>query len=93
MQDRDNLKAKEEQLKIEQQQFEVSANKVKQSSDKLAPERERVEIEQQKFEEEKNEPDVWFFDHIYLENMYEMQNRINSRERIVGWYSSGPKIK
>jgi len=45
------------------------------------------------FEEEKNEPDVWFFDHIYLENMYEMQNRINSRERIVGWYSSGPKIK
>jgi 26S proteasome regulatory subunit N8 len=45
------------------------------------------------FEEEKNEPEVWFFDHIYLENMFEMQNRINSREKIVGWYSSGPKIR
>lgn len=45
------------------------------------------------FEEEKNEPEVWFLDHIYLENMFEMQNRINSREKIIGWYSSGPKIK
>lgn len=45
------------------------------------------------FEEELNEPDVWFFDHIYHENMFEMQSRINTREKIIGWYSSGPKIK
>ena len=45
------------------------------------------------FEEELNEPDVWFFDHIYAEKMFEMMNRINSRERIIGWYSSGPKIR
>jgi len=25
--------------------------------------------------------------------MFEMQNRINSREKIIGWYSTGPKIK
>ena len=45
------------------------------------------------FEEELNEPDVWFFDHIYHENMFNMMRRINSKEKIIGWYSSGPKIK
>lgn len=45
------------------------------------------------FEEDKNEPNIWFFDHIYHENMYNMMRRINGREKILGWYSSGPEIR
>jgi 26S proteasome regulatory subunit N8 len=45
------------------------------------------------FEEDAQEPDIWFFDHIYHEQMFNMMRRINAKERIVGWYSSGPKIK
>ncbi len=45
------------------------------------------------FDEDLNDPSVWFFDHIYHETMYNMMHKINSKERIVGWYSSGPKIK
>ena len=45
------------------------------------------------FEEELNDPDVWFFDHIYAEDMYGMMRRINGKEKIIGWYSSGPRIK
>jgi len=45
------------------------------------------------FEEDKDEPDIWFYDHIYHENMYNMMRKINSREKIVGWYSTGPDIK
>lgn len=35
---------------------------------------------------------MWFLDHNYLENMLAMFRKVNARERIVGWYSSGPKI-
>ena len=45
------------------------------------------------FEEDKDEPNIWFFDHIYHENMFNMMRRINSREKIIGWYSTGPDIK
>ncbi len=46
------------------------------------------------FEEDKDEPDsVWFFDHIYHENMFNMMRKINSKEKIIGWYSTGPDIK
>jgi len=45
------------------------------------------------FEEDPVEPNVWFFDHIYHETMYNMMRKINSKEKIVGWYSSGPSIK
>ena len=45
------------------------------------------------FEEDLKDKDVWFVDHIYHEHMYTMFRKINSKERIVGWYSSGPKIK
>jgi len=46
------------------------------------------------FEEDIKEPDmVWFFDNIYHENMFNMFRKINSREKIVGWYSTGPDIK
>jgi 26S proteasome regulatory subunit N8 len=45
------------------------------------------------FEEEKDDPSIWFFDHIYHEKMYNMMRRINGREKIIGWYSTGPDIK
>jgi len=31
-------------------------------------------------------------DHEYLENMYAMFKKVNARERIVGWYHTGPKL-
>eukprot|EP00727_Mastigamoeba_balamuthi_P002065 m51a1_g11856 putative 26s proteasome non-atpase regulatory subunit 7 (526) ;mRNA; r:497674-499955 len=42
------------------------------------------------FEEEGK---VWFLDHNYLENMAHMCRKVNARETIVGWYSTGPKIR
>eukprot|EP00347_Sterkiella_histriomuscorum_P010033 403338947 len=45
------------------------------------------------FDEELQEPNVWFFDHIYHETMYNMMRKINSKEKIIGWYSTGPSIK
>ena len=45
------------------------------------------------FDEDLQDPQVWFFDHVYHEDMFNMMRKINSRERIVGWYSSGPAIK
>mgnify|MGYP003905828309 FL=1 len=45
------------------------------------------------FEEEKDDENIWFFDHIYHENMFNMMRKINSREKIIGWYSTGPDIK
>ena len=41
------------------------------------------------FEEDEK---IWFLDHIYHEEMYLMFRKINSKEKIVGWYSSGPSI-
>ena len=45
------------------------------------------------FEEDPKDKKVWYVDHIYSEQMYEMFQKINSKEKIVGWYSSGPKIR
>ena len=45
------------------------------------------------FEEDPQDPKVWFLDHNYLETMFGMFKRINAREKIVGWYSSGPGVK
>lgn len=44
------------------------------------------------FEEDEKDSSVWFLDHDYLENMFAMFRKVNARERIVGWYSTGPKI-
>lgn len=44
------------------------------------------------FEEDERDSSVWFLDHDYLENMFRMFRKVNARERIVGWYSTGPKI-
>ncbi|CAD7939182.1 unnamed protein product [Amoebophrya sp. A120] len=45
------------------------------------------------FEEEARDPNVWFLDHNYHEQLSGMHKKVNAKEHIVGWYSSGPKIK
>ena len=60
------------------------------------------------FDEDQRNPEVWFLDHSYLENMAAMFRKVNcknlvnisikikclflARERIVGWYHTGPKL-
>lgn len=44
------------------------------------------------FEEDPRDPRVWFLDHNYHENMFQMFKKVNTKERVVGWYSTGPKI-
>jgi len=45
------------------------------------------------FEEDLKTPSIWYLDHNYLETMARMYRKVNAREQIVGFYSSGPKIK
>eukprot|EP00756_Hemistasia_phaeocysticola_P021846 Hpha_TRINITY_DN15798_c2_g15::TRINITY_DN15798_c2_g15_i1::g.40496::m.40496/K03038/PSMD7, RPN8; 26S proteasome regulatory subunit N8 len=45
------------------------------------------------FEEDANKTDIWFFDHHYLEDMFAMFKKVNAKEKIIGWYSTGPKLK
>lgn len=45
------------------------------------------------FEEDAKDPSVWFFDHLYHENMFAMFKKVNAKEKVVGWYHTGPKIK
>ncbi|KAL7662559.1 MPN domain-containing protein [[Candida] zeylanoides] len=45
------------------------------------------------FEEDEKNPEVWFLDHNYIEAMCEMFKKINAREKLIGWYHSGPKLR
>jgi 26S proteasome regulatory subunit N8 len=45
------------------------------------------------FEEDAKDPTVWFLDHNYHEEMYTMFKKINAKEKVLGWYSTGPKIR
>ncbi|KAF4667452.1 26S proteasome non-ATPase regulatory subunit 7 [Perkinsus chesapeaki] len=45
------------------------------------------------FEEDLRDPQVWFVDHNYHEKMYAMFKKVSQKEVVVGWYSSGPRIK
>jgi len=45
------------------------------------------------FEEEDNTSSIWYLDHNFLENMGAMYKKVNARENVVGWYSTGPRIK
>lgn len=45
------------------------------------------------FEEDARDPQVWFLDHNFHEQMFGMFKKVNQKERMVGWYSTGPKIK
>ncbi len=44
------------------------------------------------FEEDPRDPRVWFMDHNYHENLFQMFKKVNTKERVVGWYSTGPRI-
>lgn len=45
------------------------------------------------FEEDEKDKDVWFLDHDYLDNMFEMFRKVNASEHVVGWYHTGPKLR
>jgi proteasome lid subunit RPN8/RPN11 len=45
------------------------------------------------FEEDPKNTNVMYLDHDYLEVMANMFRRINAKERIVGFYSTGPQIR
>lgn len=45
------------------------------------------------FEEDEKDPSVWFLDHNYVESMNEMFKKVNAREKLIGWYHSGPKLR
>lgn len=45
------------------------------------------------FEEDETNPSIWFLDHNFLENMGGMFKKVNARENVVGWYSTGPRIR
>lgn len=45
------------------------------------------------FEEDENNPHIWFLDHSYLENMYRMFKKVNAREKVIGWYHTGPRLR
>ncbi|BFZ55621.1 proteasome regulatory particle subunit [Savitreella phatthalungensis] len=45
------------------------------------------------FEEDEKNPSVWFLDHNFVESMYDMYKKINAKEKMIGWYHSGPKLR
>mmetsp|Transcript_40672 Transcript_40672/g.112963 ORF Transcript_40672/g.112963 Transcript_40672/m.112963 type:complete len:332 (-) Transcript_40672:96-1091(-) len=45
------------------------------------------------FEEDAKDPETWFLDHQYLDKMFSMFEKVSAREKIVGFYSTGPKIR
>ncbi|CZS88687.1 probable 26S proteasome regulatory subunit RPN8 [Rhynchosporium agropyri] len=45
------------------------------------------------FEEDERDESVWFLDHNYVESMTDMFKKINAKEKLVGWYHSGPKLR
>jgi 26S proteasome regulatory subunit N8 len=44
------------------------------------------------FDEDDKDPNVWFLDNDYLASMYTMFKKVNAKEKIVGWYHTGPKL-
>jgi len=45
------------------------------------------------FEEDENDHNIWFLDHNFHEQMYAMFKKVNASENVVGWYSTGPKLR
>lgn len=45
------------------------------------------------FEEDEKDSKTWFLDHNYIEGMYDMFRKVNARERMIGWYHTGPKLR
>jgi len=45
------------------------------------------------FEEDEKSSKTWFLDHNYIEGMFSMFRKVNARERMIGWYHTGPKLR
>lgn len=45
------------------------------------------------FEEDSKNPAIFYLDHNFLENMLAMFRKVNAKERVVGFYSTGPQIR
>lgn len=45
------------------------------------------------FEEDEKNASVWFLDHNYIEGMCDMFRKVNAKEKLIGWYHSGPKLR
>mmetsp|Transcript_15971 Transcript_15971/g.28964 ORF Transcript_15971/g.28964 Transcript_15971/m.28964 type:complete len:363 (-) Transcript_15971:174-1262(-) len=45
------------------------------------------------FEEDSKNSSVFYLDHNYLENMLAMFRKVHAKERVVGFYSTGPQIR
>lgn len=44
------------------------------------------------FDEDPKDSKVWFADHDYTDTMYHMFKKVNAKEKVVGWYHTGPKL-
>lgn len=45
------------------------------------------------FEEDLKDPTIWYLDHEFLETMTRMFIKVNAKEKVVGFYSTGPKLR
>lgn len=45
------------------------------------------------FEEEVKDINIFYIDDIYNENLFNMIRKINAKEKILGWYTTGSNIK
>jgi len=45
------------------------------------------------FEEDERDLKIWYLDHSFHEQMFAMFKKVNASEKLVGWYSTGPKIR
>jgi 26S proteasome regulatory subunit N8 len=45
------------------------------------------------FDEDEKSEGVWYLDHDYLEKLSRMFKKVAAKEKIVGWYSTGPQIR
>lgn len=45
------------------------------------------------FEEDEKNPSVWFLDQNFIDSMGDMFKKINAKEKLIGWYHSGPKLR
>lgn len=45
------------------------------------------------FEEDERDGKTWFLDHDYIYSMMAMFRKVNAREKIVGWYHTGPRLR
>ncbi|CAO1624684.1 unnamed protein product [Sympodiomycopsis kandeliae] len=45
------------------------------------------------FEEDERDGKTWFLDHDYIHSMMAMFKKVNAKEKIVGWYHTGPRLR